>query len=74
MVGPVTLLLLLRWVRQSPWIVVVLLTAAAGSLAWRLALAMVPDAQLARIFVGPHTHADRFLIGTALAVLLSRQG
>ena len=69
MVWPVTLLLLLRWVRHSPWIVVVLLTAAAGSLAWRLA-SVLAGAQLTRAFVGTHTHADGVLIGAALAVLL----
>jgi peptidoglycan/LPS O-acetylase OafA/YrhL len=73
MVWPVTLLLLLRWVRHSPWIVVILLTAAAGSLALRPALALI-GTQITIIFVGTHTHADGVLIGAALAVLLSRQG
>jgi peptidoglycan/LPS O-acetylase OafA/YrhL len=74
MVWPVTLLLLLRWVRRPSWIVVVLMMAAAGSLAWRLALALVADAPLTRNFVGPDTHADGVLTGAALAVLLGRQG
>jgi peptidoglycan/LPS O-acetylase OafA/YrhL len=73
MVWPVTLLLFLRWVRRAPWIVVILLAAAAGSLACRLALAM-SGTQITRIFVGTHTHADGVLIGAALAVLLGRQG
>jgi peptidoglycan/LPS O-acetylase OafA/YrhL len=72
MVWPVTLLLLLRWVRHAPWIVVILLTAAAGSLVWRVALALV-GTPIARIFVGTHTHADGVLIGAALAVLLVRR-
>jgi peptidoglycan/LPS O-acetylase OafA/YrhL len=73
MVWPVTLLLLLRWARHASWIVVILLTAAAGSLVWRLALAMA-GTQITRIFVVTHAHADGILIGAALAVLLSRQG
>jgi peptidoglycan/LPS O-acetylase OafA/YrhL len=73
-VWPVTLLLLLRWVRRSTWIVAVLVTAAAGSLAWRLALALVAGTPFTRIYVGTDTHADGVLIGAALAVLLSRQG
>lgn len=72
-VWPVTLLLLLRWVRNSTWIVAILLTAAAGSLAWRLALALVTGAPLTRIYAGTDTHADGFLIGAALAALLSSQ-
>jgi peptidoglycan/LPS O-acetylase OafA/YrhL len=73
MVWPVTLLLLLRWVRHAPWIVVILLAAAAGSLACRLALTMA-GTQITRLLVGTHTHADGVLIGAALAVLLSGQG
>ena len=74
MVWPVTLLLLLRWVRHSTWIVAVLVTVAAGSLAWRLALALVAGTQFTRIYVGTDTHADGVLIGAALAVLLGRHG
>jgi peptidoglycan/LPS O-acetylase OafA/YrhL len=73
LVWPVTLLLLLRWIRHSPLIVVMLLTAAAGSLALRLALNLVPGPQMNRILAGTDTHADGLLIGAALAVWLHRQ-
>jgi peptidoglycan/LPS O-acetylase OafA/YrhL len=73
LVWPVTLLLLLRWIRHSPLVVVVLLTAAAGSLAWRVALNLVPGTQMNRIFAGTDTHADGLLIGAALAVWLHGQ-
>ena len=73
-IWPLTLLLLLRFVRRSSWIAAILLTAAAVSLALRLGLALVPGARLTPLFVGSHTHADGLLIGAALAVLLSRPG
>jgi peptidoglycan/LPS O-acetylase OafA/YrhL len=74
LVWPVILLLLLRWVRSPRWIVAGLVTAAAGSLAWRLALAWVADASLPRIYAGTDTHADGLLIGAALAVWLRHRG
>ena len=74
MIWPVTLLLLLRWVRHSTWIVAVLVTVAASSLAWRLVLTLIDGTQFTRIYVGTDTHADGVLIGAALAVLLIRKG
>jgi len=70
LVWPVMVLLLLRWVRSPRWIVAGLVTAAASSLAWRLALAGFSDASFPRIYSGTDTHADGLLIGAALAVWL----
>ena len=52
LVWPVLLFLLLRWVRRAPWIVAGLLAAAAGSLAWRLALALVADVSVLTRLLG----------------------
>lgn len=70
---PVILLLLLRWVQSPRWIVAWLVTAAAGSLVWRLTLALA-DAPFNRMYLGTDTHADGLVLGAALAVWLCRLG
>jgi peptidoglycan/LPS O-acetylase OafA/YrhL len=74
LVWPVLLLLLLRRVRSPRWIITGLLTAAAGSLLWRLAFAWVGGASWSRIYRGTDTHADGLLLGAALAVWLYSRG
>jgi peptidoglycan/LPS O-acetylase OafA/YrhL len=73
LVWPVLLLLLLRWVRCR-WIVTGLVTAAAGSLLWRLALGWGGHTPFFRLYAGTDTHADGLLIGAALAVWLHLRG
>ena len=69
---PVLLLGLLRGAR-SRLIVTGLVTAAAGSLAWRLALAL-DGSSFARLYAATDTHADGLLLGAALAVWLQHRG
>jgi peptidoglycan/LPS O-acetylase OafA/YrhL len=69
---PLLLLGLLRGARPR-LIVAGLVTAAAGSLAWRLALAL-DGASFARLYAATDTHADGLLVGAALAVWLHHRG
>ena len=69
---PVLLLGLLRGARPR-LIVAGLVTAAAGSLAWRLALALA-GTSFARLYAATDTHADGLLLGAALAVWLHHRG
>jgi len=48
--------------------------AAAGSLAWRLALACFGGTSFPRLYLATDTHADGLLLGAALAVLLHHRG
>ena len=69
---PVLLLGLLHGARAG-LIAAGLVIAAAGSLAWRLALALA-DASFARLYAATDTHADGLLLGAALAVWLHHRG
>lgn len=69
---PVLLLGLLRGARAR-LIVAGLVMAAAGSLAWRLALALA-GTSFARLYAATDTHADGLLVGAALAVWLHHRG
>jgi peptidoglycan/LPS O-acetylase OafA/YrhL len=68
---PVLLLGLLRGARAR-WIAAGLVTAAAGSLAWRLTLALT-DASFPRLYVATDTHVDGLLLGAALALWLGHR-
>jgi len=69
---PVLLLGLLRGA-CARWIAAGLVTAAVGSLAWRLALALA-DASFPRLYAATDTHADGLLLGAALAMWLRHRG